>query len=74
MLILCRWVFPEAQMMPNPLRVLHRQRQIDRHSIMPGLMKEIDSLTSEQIMHKLQSAISEMQMAKTHDDWLPPKG
>ena len=37
-------------------------------------MKEIDSLTSEQIMHKLQSAISEMQMAKTNDYWLSPKG
>ena len=33
-------------------------------------MKEIDSLTSEQIMSKLQSAISEMQMAKTNDHWL----
>ena len=40
---------------------------------MPGLMKEIDSLTSEQIMHKLQSAISEMQMAKTNDYWLLPE-
>ena len=37
-------------------------------------MKKIDSPTSEQIMHKLQSVISEMQTAKTNNYWLSPKG
>ena len=37
-------------------------------------MKEIGSPTSDQIMHKLPSAISEMQMVKTNDYWLSPAG
>ena len=37
---------------------------------MPNVMKEIDSLTSKQIMHKIKCAMTEIRMAKKNDHWM----
>ena len=59
LLSLLRRILPELQVMPNLLRSLFRQA-IEFAKMMPDLLKEVDSLSTPQIIFKVHEAMKEM--------------
>ena len=73
MLILLRRVHPQVQMMLNLLHSVPTEA-IEFTKMMLELLKDIDSLTTPQIIYKIHEAIKELKKAKGNDYWLSPKG
>ena len=69
--------------MPEPSRggiksyqspLLFKPTAIEFSMMMPELLKEIDSLTTPQIITKIKEAMQQAKKAEEHDYWLSPDG
>ena len=47
---------------------------IEFSMMMPELLKEIDSLTTPQIISKIKEAMQQVKKAKEHDYWMSAEG